>query len=77
MISIDLGGKQSRVCVLDTEGSCVETGTGVMTPSGFKGRFERIDACRIAIEAGGQSAWVDELLTEIGHEVIVANPRWL
>ncbi len=77
VIGIDLGDKQSHVCVLDAEGNCVETGTEVTTPSGFKGRFARIDACRISIEAGGQSAWVDELLTEMGHEVIVANPRRL
>ncbi|MCP5022404.1 MAG: IS110 family transposase, partial [bacterium] len=77
VIGIDLGDKQSHVCVLDAEGNCVGAGTVVTTPSGFSGRFERIDACRIAIEAGGQSAWIDELLTELGHEVVVANPRRL
>lgn len=49
----------------------------VTTPNGFEGRFKRIDPCRFAIEAGGQSAWVDELLTGLGHEVVVANPRRL
>ncbi len=77
VIGIDLGDKRSHICVLDAAGACVETGTVVTTPGGFKERFRRIDACRIAIEAGGQSAWIDELLTELGHEVVVANPRRL
>ncbi len=77
VIGIDLGDKRSHICVLDAAGTCVETGTVVTTPSGFEGRFKRIDICRIAIEAGGQSAWVDELLTKLGHEVVVANPRRL
>jgi hypothetical protein len=77
VIGIDLGDKRSHICVLNEGGACVETGTVVTTPSGFEGRFKRIDPCRIAIEAGGQSAWVDELLTKLGHEVVVANPRRL
>jgi transposase len=77
VIGIDLGDKKSHICVLNEGGACVETGTVVTTPSGFEGRFTRIDPCRIAIEAGGQSAWVDELLTKLGHEVVVANPRRL
>ena len=32
---------------------------------------------RIALEVGGHSAWVSELLKELGHEVIVANARKL
>lgn len=75
VIGIDLGDKRSHICVLDAGGACVETGTVVTTPSGFEGRFKRTDPCRIAIEAGGQSAWVDELLTKLGHEVVVANLR--
>jgi transposase len=77
VIGIDLGDKRSHICVLNEGGACVETGTVVTTPSGFEERFKRIDICRIAIEAGGQSAWVDELLTKLGHEVVVANPRRL
>jgi transposase len=32
---------------------------------------------RIALEAGTQSMWISRLLTQLGHEVIVANPRKL
>jgi hypothetical protein len=31
--------------------------------------------CRIALETGMHSPWVSRLLSELGHEVIVANAR--
>jgi len=40
-------------------------------------RFESLAPTRIALEVGGHSAWVCELLKELGHEVIVANARKL
>ena len=37
--------------------------------------FSALPKTRIALEVGTHSAWVTELLTECGHEVVVANPR--
>jgi transposase len=48
-----------------------------MTPKALRARFEGMAATRIALEVGGHSAWVSELLKELGHEVIVANARKL
>ena len=45
------------------------------TAAGLRERFERCEPTRVAIEAGGQSGWVNDLLGELGHDVIVANPR--
>ena len=36
--------------------------------------FGSLDPCRVALEAGCQSAWVSELIAGCGHEVLVANP---
>ena len=38
-------------------------------------QFEGKARMRIALEAGTHSAWISRLLGELGHEVIVANPR--
>lgn len=76
-IGIDLGDRQSHICVLDADGEVLETGTVPTTQAGMRRRFERCDHARIAIEAGGQSAWVAELLEGLGHDVIVANARRL
>jgi transposase len=40
-------------------------------------RFAHAPRARIALEAGTHSPWVAVLLEELGHEVIVANPRKL
>ena len=43
----------------------------------FRNRFSQLAPALIAIEAGTHSYWIDRLLRELGHEVIVANPRKL
>jgi transposase len=40
-------------------------------------KFGGLPRCRIALEVGTHSPWISRLLTELGHEVIVANARQL
>ena len=65
-IGIDIGDRMSHICVLDGAGNVIETGVVASTPAAFTKRFERDDPTRIAIEVGGQSAWIDELLGGLG-----------
>src|SRR5580704_13900379 len=76
-IGMDLGDKTSRYCVLDSEAEVVREGTVATTKKGMKQRFGNLARCRIAIEVGTHSPWVSRLLSELGHEVIVANARQL
>ena len=76
-IGIDLGDRKSHVCVLDADGEVVEESRITTTPKALRARFESLAPTRIALEVGGHSAWVSELLKEVGHEVIVANARKL
>jgi transposase len=76
-IGIDLGDRKSHVCVLDAAGEVVEESRIATTPETMRARFEGLVPTRIALEVGGQSAWVSELLRELGHEVLVANARKL
>jgi transposase len=76
-IGIDLGDRFSHFCVLDEAGETIEEGRLAMTEIAFRRRFETAPAARIAIEVGTHSPWVDALLTKLGHEVLVANPRKL
>jgi len=64
------------VCVLDTGGEIIEESRILTKPNVFKSRFNCTSA-RIAIEAGTHSQWIDRLLQELGHKVIVANPHKL
>jgi len=75
-IGIDVGDKVSRYCVVDAEGEVVEEGTFRNQASSIEKHFGGARR-RIALEAGGQSAWIARELTGLGHEVIVANAREL
>jgi transposase len=73
---LDLGDKYSYLCLLDTEsGEVIEEGRLRTTPEAFERRFDSERQLKIAVEVGTHSPWVSRLLTECGHEVLVANPR--
>ena len=74
-IGIDLGDKHSHLCVLEGGGAIVEESRLQTNPAAFRQRFSGIAPARIAIEAGTHSPWANALLAELGHEVLVANPR--
>ncbi len=74
-IGIDLGDKHSHLCLLDAEGTILEESRLQTRPDAFRQRFGGMSPARIAIEAGTHSPWTHALLAELGHEVLVANPR--
>jgi transposase len=74
-VGMDLGDRTSHFCVLDEGGMVVERGKVQTTREGFRKRFEGVTPMRIALEVGTHSPWVSRLLKELGHEVLVANPR--
>ncbi len=74
-IGIDLGDKVSQYCVLDEEGTEVVWGSVKTTPQAFGKEFGEMARCRMAIEVGSHSRWVNELLTKLKHEVLVAEAR--
>ena len=76
-IGIDLGDRKSHICVLDAVGEIVEESRIATTPKAMRARFEGLARTRIAFEVGTHSAWVSELLKDLGHDAIVANARKL
>jgi transposase len=76
-IGMDLGDKTSRYCVLNRAGEVIKEGSVATTRKGMAELFGRAPASRIAVEVGAHSPWVSRLLSGLGHEVIVANPRQL
>ncbi|MCK5318307.1 MAG: IS110 family transposase, partial [Anaerolineales bacterium] len=47
------------------------------TKTSFQQRFSMLSPCRVAMEVGTHSRWSSHLLTELGHDVLVANARKL
>src|SRR5262249_13287684 len=45
------------------------------TPEAMKRTFARIPRSRIALETGTHSPWISRLLTQLGHQVIVAHAQ--
>lgn len=75
-IGIDLGDKISRYCVVDHNGTVVEEGSFRNQASSIERHFAG-SPCRVALEAGAQSAWISRELKRLGHQVIVAHAREL
>ena len=75
-VGLDLGDKYSYLCVLDTDsGELLEEGRLRTTPDDLGRRFDSGKQMKIAIEVGTHSSWVNRILHDCGHEVLVANSR--
>src|SRR5271157_2084211 len=74
-IGLDLGDRTSWYCVLDGGGEVVLEQKLSTTPKAMKEVFGGMPRSRIALETGIHSPWVSRLLSELGHEVIVAHAR--
>jgi transposase len=72
---LDLGDKDSQICICTPEGTIVEQAKVRTTTPGLARRFQSCEPMRIALETGTHSPWVSRLLSQWGHEVLVANPR--
>lgn len=74
-VGIDLGDKNSDVCVLDQQGEVGKEFRLRMKEDAFREYFASIPRSRVAVEAGGQSRWVAEVIEKCGHQVYVSNTR--
>ncbi len=75
VIGMDVSDRYSHLCVLGMDGEVEEESKVSTTPQAFKRRFGQMDRVRVALEVGTHSPWIGRLLEELGHDVILANPR--
>ena len=74
-VGIDIGDRYSHVAKVDDAGELVSQGRIRTTPEAVNEDFAGRPRTRVVLEAGTHSNWMARLLEELGHEVIVANPR--
>jgi transposase len=75
-VGVDLGDQWSHYCILDLEGERLAEGqVRTTTQEDFATFFQGLNAARVVVEVGTHSAWVQEVISGYGHEVLVANPR--
>ena len=74
-IGLDLGDRNCWYCVVDEAGQ-IQLEQRVRTNAkALREVFGAMPRSRIALEIGTHSPWISRLLSELGHEVIVANAR--
>ena len=74
-IGLDLGDRNSWYCVLGESGQIQLEQRVRTTATALREVFSEMPGSRIALEIGTHSPWISRLLSELGHEVIVANAR--
>src|ERR1700694_3517587 len=74
-VGVDLGDRWSQYCILGLKGETLAEGQVRTTQEDVKEFFPAVTAARGVVEVGTHSAWVQDVITEWGHEVLVANPR--
>ena len=74
-IGLDLGDRSSHYCVLEEAGRILLESKVSTSPNAMRTVFGAMARSRIALEIGTHSPWISRLLSELGHEVIVANAR--
>ena len=74
-IGLDLGDRWSFYCVVDEAGEIILEQKLLTTPEAMRRALGKMPRSRIALETGAHSPWVSRLLTQLGHEVIVAHAR--
>jgi hypothetical protein len=74
-VGMDLGDQGSHYCNLGLEGERLAEGQLRTTQEDLANFFQGLNAARVVVEVGTHSAWVQEVISGCGHEVLVANPR--
>jgi transposase len=74
---MDVGDKKNLVVVFDEEGNEVAATRISNTAQQVQKFFAKHPGVAVVIEAGTHSPWISRLLSGMGHEVCVGNPRKL
>jgi transposase len=74
-IGLDLGDRNSWYCVVDEVGKVLLEQRVRTSAKALQEVFGVMPRSRIALETGTHSPWISRLLSELGHEVIVADAR--
>lgn len=76
-IGLDLGDRYSRYCTVDAEGTIQQEGRVQTNSTSLHKLLGRQERARVVLEVGTHSPWVSRQIEQMGHEVVVANPRAL
>jgi len=75
VIGMDLGDKKNVVVVFDEDGTEHAAEYVTNTKVAMTKYFKKYKEAVVVMEAGTHSAWISRLLSGMGHDVWVGNPR--
>jgi len=76
-VGVDLGDQWSNYCILGLSGETLAEGQLGTRREEVTEFFQGLAISRVVVEVGTHSAWVQEVIAGLGHEVLVANPRMM
>jgi transposase len=79
-VGMDIGDREIQFCILDRDGSVMDSGSLDTTLRGLNGFLDRFDTPKtvlVALETGTHSPWISHLLEARGFRVLVGNARKL
>jgi transposase len=74
---VDLGDQWSSYCILGLCGETLAEGQFPTRRQEVTEFFSGLAVSRVVVEVGTHSAWIQELIAGLGHDVLVANPRMM
>ncbi len=75
VVGMDLGDRQTHLCLLNTRTGEVREDRLRTTPKAFEKFFKTTESRLVAMEVGCQSLWASQVIEDLGHKVLLANPR--
>jgi transposase len=81
VIGMDISDKKSEICEMNYSNGKINTRTDVANDgeslSAFFSQYPDPEKVMVAMEAGTHSPWISALLSDMGFNVIIGNPRKL
>jgi hypothetical protein len=74
-LGIDVHSKYSEVCGLSDDGTVTVRRRVPTTETSLRRFFGSRERSKVTLESGPVTPWVYRLLCELGHDVVVVNPR--
>jgi len=74
-VGIDLGDKKHAICALDQSGDPVDERSITNHRESLRRLSQKYSGALMVMEVGSHSPWISRFLSELGHRVLVANPR--